>query len=170
MVVKQGSGIDIDNMQRFLNGPPMIYSIDELFSLVLNSTPNTHFFITYNNIRFQTNRLFTPKIKLFRKFYIENAKFLGQNVHFIEVTNKYLASMLGMADGNIHHLVKNDDMYDTQGQEISFYNQNLVRNTHKHNFDQKYANDIKDGVDVDEFMYKHHFEEFRDDFNQFVKH
>lgn len=115
-------------MEKFLIGPIVVNTPDELFELFeQRGRTNMNYFVIYNGIKWKWTKVFASRVKLFRKFYIENSKLLGDQAVFIELHNKHTASLLGIKDeGVVHHFVHKIENYDVPGNPVKFFNINLI--------------------------------------------
>ena len=122
--------LDLDMMSKFLNGPEIVHTPDDLFEwFESKGRPNLHYFVVYNNIKFRFPKTFSPSVKLFRNFYIQNSQYFGENVKFVEIHNMHTASFWGISgddEGVLHHFMHKSDNIDIEGDEIKVFNIDMI--------------------------------------------
>lgn len=124
--------VDIEIYKRFIKGPLTFTDHNQLFEyLDSNKKSNKHYFIVYSKHKRFWNKKFSPKMKLFRKFYTENSGFFHPQVEFIEVSGLISTFRLGIKEeGVIHHFTNQLEEISVKGEPSSFYNLKLVKNIH----------------------------------------
>lgn len=100
------SEASLEMSKRFLKGPTSIEDDDDLFEIFFqNKDVHKHYFLIYHPTTRYRKEIYSERIKLFRKFFVENAFYFEPQVEFIEITNKLLAYRLGLDfNGVVLHL------------------------------------------------------------------
>jgi len=113
---------------RFLKGPPSFNDEDELFEFFYSRRMmHQHYFVTFRKPQKVGREKYPPRVKLFRKFFVENAYLLEPQVQFLEITSPMLARRFGITnDGVLHHFT-NDFGDLTDGEKIKFFTINLSK-------------------------------------------
>lgn len=84
---------------RFVEGPTVISSSDDLYEILDSHWGSTHkYFIVYNSIDETKGRdkKFSAWVKLYRKFWNENGASIESVATFIEIDKRGLAAKLGI--------------------------------------------------------------------------
>lgn len=124
---------DLQIASRFLKGPTQITNEDELFQLMdAKRNLNVHYFIIYNGISSWRDKKFSPLVKIFRKFFIENGHFFEPQVEFIEITNLKTAQKIGITEeGVLHHYANSSDYIKHEGTPVQFFSLELIHSVNE---------------------------------------
>jgi hypothetical protein len=110
--------------KRFLKGPISIDDDDDLFEIFFqNKDVHKHYFLVYHPKKQYKREKYPARVKLFRKFFVENSFYFEPQVEFIEITNKLVAYRLGMDfDGVMLHMTNDFGNSTIASEKKNYFN------------------------------------------------
>ena len=124
--------MDVRLASRFFTGPSLVQDEDELYDrLEIHKGSSHKYFICLNPahaVRGYDTVNFNPRVKLFRKFFIENAGMLQGNCTFLELKDKRLAEKIGITQEGQIYCFENPSILSSRSKnELSLFNLKLLR-------------------------------------------
>ncbi|CAI2384724.1 unnamed protein product [Moneuplotes crassus] len=167
--------IDIELYKRFLKGPLSFPNHNKLFEYMeANKRTNKHYFIIPVKKMGAFSKKFSPRLKIFRKFFTENSGYFHPQVEFIEVYDFLSKYRLGLKDEEVvYHFTNDLDQISCQGEKSEFYTLKLIKNMHHLSTEEglkaKYGKDLPAKENIVDYAYKNHRNEMFQDLAQFVE-